>query len=64
MAQIQIELAWLRYARTLLSRGNSPTFGVLKGLFSGNLMRTDIADMEVKSGRGEGQGTRGGAGET
>lgn len=27
MAQLQIELAWMKYARTLLTRGNAPSFG-------------------------------------
>ena len=38
-AQIQIELAWLRYARTLLARGGSPSFGQVRNMFGGNLMR-------------------------
>ena len=38
-AQLQIELAWIKYARTLLSRGGSPNFGKLGSMFGGNLMR-------------------------
>ena len=26
-AQLQLELAWLKYARTMLVRGGAPTFG-------------------------------------
>ena len=38
-AQLQIELAWLRYAKTLLSRGGAPNFGKIGSMFTGNLMR-------------------------
>lgn len=41
LAQLQIELAWLRYARTLLIRGNTPSFGQVRSMFGGNLMRQD-----------------------
>lgn len=38
-SQIQIELAWLNYARSLVYRGGAPTFGQLGSMFDGNLMR-------------------------
>jgi len=41
MAQMQIELAWLKYSKTLLNRGNSASFGAIKGMFGGNLMRQE-----------------------
>lgn len=65
MAQLQIELAWLRYARTLLHRGNTPSFGSIRGMFGGNLMRYDTVEVEIKSAKGQGsRGPMGGAGET
>lgn len=33
MGQLQIELAWLKYARTMLVRGGAPTFGALGNIF-------------------------------
>ena len=54
----------MRYAKTLLTRGNTPGFGVLKSMFGGNLMRNEVLDIEVVSGKGQGKGTIGGAGET
>jgi len=65
MAQIQIELAWMKYARTLLIRGKAPSFGQARNMFGGNLMRQEFVEVEIKSAKG--QGTRssiGGAGET
>lgn len=38
LAQVQIELAWLRYAKSLIVRGGSPTFGRVGQMFDGNLM--------------------------
>lgn len=65
MAQIQIELAWLRYARTLLARGGMPSFGQVRNLFGGDLMRQETVDVEIKSAKGSGaRGAIGGAGET
>jgi hypothetical protein len=54
----------MRYARTLLNRGNAPSFGVVKNMFGGNLMRQEIVETEVVTGKGQGKGTIGGAGET
>lgn len=65
MAQLQIELAWMRYAKTLLTRGNTPSFGVVKGMFGGNLMRQETVEVEIKSAKGQGtRGQVGGSGET
>ena len=65
MAQIQIELAWMKYARTLLTRGNTPSFGVVRNMFGGNLMRQEVTELEIKSAKGQGaRGATGGAGET
>ena len=55
----------MKYARSLLNRGNSPSFGVLKSMFGGNLMRQETIDVEIKSAKGQGsRGKIGGAGET
>lgn len=68
MAQLQIELAWLRYAKTLLHRGNTPSFGSIKGMFGGHLMRQEAVELEIKSAKGQGSrgpvGGTGTAGET
>lgn len=67
VAQIQIELAWLKYARSLLVRGGAPTFGKIGNLFSGNLMQqgfAQVAQVEIKSGKGGKGMTVGGSGET
>jgi hypothetical protein len=42
----------MRYARTLLSRGNAPSFGVVKNMFGGNLMRQEVIETEVVTGKG------------
>ena len=65
IAQLQIELAWLKYAKTLLLRGNTPSFGQVKNIFGGNIMRQDIVEVEVKTEKGQGnRGSIGGQGET
>lgn len=65
ISQLQIELAWLNYARTMLVRGGAPTFGQLGNIFKGNLMNQDISQVEIKSARGrKTAGTTGGEGET
>ena len=65
IAQIQIELAWLKYARTMLMRGNTPTFGQVRNMFGGNLMRQEMVEMGIKNERGQGtKGSIGGQGET
>lgn len=48
----------------MLVRGGAPTFGQLGNIFRGNLMRTDIAQVEIKSARGRNTGSIGGEGET
>jgi GTP-binding protein HflX len=66
-AQLQIELAWLKYARTMLVRGGAPSFGQLGNIFQGDLMRTDFVEVEIKSAKGSrsgGTGSTGGSGET
>ena len=63
-AQLQIELAWLKYAKTLLSRGGAPNFGKIGSMFSGNLMRQETAEVEIKSAKGQKASAVGGAGET
>lgn len=65
--QLQIELAWLNYAKTMLVRGGAPTFGQLGNIFQGNMMRLDIQEVEIKSTkarRSGGSGALGGEGET
>lgn len=42
----------MRYAKTLLTRGNAPSFGVVKNMFGGNLMRNEILEVEVVTGKG------------
>jgi len=42
-AQIQIELAWLKFARTMLVRGGTPNFGKVGSMFGGNLMNQEAA---------------------
>lgn len=55
----------MRYARTLLNRGGTPSFGQVRNLFGGNLLRQDTIDVEIKSAKGSGsRGSIGGAGET
>jgi hypothetical protein len=39
---LQLELAWLKYARTMLVRGGAPTFGQLGNIFQGNMMRMEV----------------------
>jgi GTPase len=63
-AQLQLELAWLKYARTMLVRGGAPTFGQIGSIFQGNMMRMDIQEVGIKSARGRKAGTIGGEGET
>jgi GTP-binding protein HflX len=51
----------------MLVRGGAPTFGQISsgGLFSGgNMMRMEVAEMEIKSARGRKAGNVGGEGET
>jgi hypothetical protein len=49
----------------MLRRGGSPSFGKLGSMFGGNIMRQDIHEVEIKSGKVQqaGQGL-GGSGET
>ena len=55
----------MKYAKTLLNRGNTPSFGVIKNMFGGNLMRQEVVNMEIKSAKGQkANGQVGGSGET
>ena len=55
----------MRYAKTLLRRGGGPSFGQIKNMFGGNLMRFQTVEAEIKSGKGSaGRGSLGGEGET
>jgi hypothetical protein len=55
----------MKYAKTMLVRGNAPSFGQARNMFGGNLMRQDIVEVEIKSAKGQGsKGKIGGAGET
>ena len=55
----------MRYAKTLLRRGGGPSFGQIKNMFGGNLMRFQTVEVEIKSGKGSaGRGSMGGEGET
>ena len=65
VSQIQIELAWLSYARSLMSRGGAPTFGRLGQMFEGNLMKQELVQVETKSAKGtKASGSVAGSGET
>ena len=57
-------MAWLKYAKTLLSRGGAPNFGKVGNMFEGNMMRMETADVEIKSAKGQKASAVGGAGET
>ena len=63
-AQLQIELAWLRYAKTLLARGGAPNFGKIGSMFQGNMMHQETADVQIVSAKGQKAGAVGGSGET
>ena len=64
ISQIQIELAWLKYARSHVYRGGTPTFGQLGAMFEGNLMRQEILEAGVVSAKGgRTKGSVGGSGE-
>lgn len=63
-AQIQIELAWLKYAKSLIQRGGTPTFGRLGTIFNGDLMNQEVVQVEVTSSKGTKTSTVGGPGET
>jgi hypothetical protein len=55
----------MKYARSLLNRGGSPSFGQVRNLFGGNLLRQETIEVEIKSAKGQGRtGAVGGAGET
>jgi 50S ribosomal subunit-associated GTPase HflX len=60
-AQLQLELAWLKYARTMLVRGGAPTFGQLGNIFQGNMMRAEVLEMGIKSAKGRKSGGTGGS---
>ena len=54
----------MNYAKTLLNRGNTPSFGVIRNMFGGNLMRQEVVNMEIKSAKGQkANGQVGGSGE-
>ena len=42
----------MKYAKGLLTRGNSPSFGVMKNLFGGNMMKREVVEVEIKSAKG------------
>ena len=63
-AQLQIELAWLRFAKTMLMRGGSANFGKVGNMFEGSLMREHIEQVSIKSAKGQKAATVGGSGET
>jgi hypothetical protein len=54
----------LKYAKSLIQRGGAPTFGRLGSIFQGNLMRQELVEVEIKSGKGTKSVTVGGSGET
>ena len=47
-----------------MQRGGAPTFGRMGSIFDGDLMRQDVIEVEIKSGRGTKLATVGGSGET
>lgn len=68
IAQLQIELAWLKYSRSHLKRQGN-TFTTLRGMLSAQslVFGSDMAQMEVVSAKGSGHAGRGsisGGGET
>ena len=64
MAQLQIELAWVNFAKTQLTRGNTPSFGKIGSMFGGDMMRQEIESVEIKSAKGQKSSKVGGAGQT
>ncbi|CAI2361074.1 unnamed protein product [Moneuplotes crassus] len=54
ISKLQIELAWLDYARLNLSRGSGPTFGRIGHLFKEDLSLNESTEVEIKSYRGRG----------
>jgi len=60
ISRLQIELAWLNYARTNLSRSNGPTFGKLGKLFKESLTINPSKEVEIKSYKGRGTSGTGG----
>ena len=67
ISRLQIELAWLDYARLNITRGSGPTFGKLGKLFKEGTTLNEQVEMEVVSYKGRGSSGRGsmqGEGET
>ena len=67
LSRLQIELAWLDYARTNLTRGPGPTFGQVGKLFSGEIKMNETKQVEIVSAKQRGTSGKGGiqgAGET
>jgi 50S ribosomal subunit-associated GTPase HflX len=60
ISKLQIELAWLEYARTNLTRGTGPTFGKFGKLFETDLTINPTEEVEIKSYRGRGTSGKGG----
>ena len=60
ISKLQIELAWLDYARLNLSRGSGPTFGQVGHLFKDDLSMNEPTEVEIKSYRGRGTSGTGG----
>jgi len=64
-AKLQLELAWIRYIRSRLIRGQSNTFAGLLSLYEGPLKGEAVQALEVVSARERGGiGAMGGQGET
>ena len=65
ISRLQIELAWLDYARLNITRGSGPTFGKFGKLFKEGLTINEEAEMEIVSYKGRGgHGAMQGEGET
>ena len=54
ISKLQIELAWLDYARLFLTRGSGPTFGKIGNLFNQDLTINEPLEVEIKSFKGRG----------
>ena len=60
ISRLQIELAWLDYAKLNLTRGSGPTFGKIGKLFKDGMTINESVEVEIKSAKGRGTSGKGG----
>lgn len=60
ISKLQIELAYLDYAKLNLARGAGPTFGKIGDLYKSGLSFNETVEVEIKSYRGRGTSGTGG----